>query len=120
QASQTTAMVQRVGERLANDKSGTVFRRPGEGMVFDLPERDAWGTPLHVVYGRHTVSETLTLRSAGPDRDYNSQDDIVFEASAYTAAGVLDGAGNIVREHLPAMPRWNPFGSKPAKKEGTP
>lgn len=121
QHDETEAMVKQVGERLSNDKSGTVYRRPGVGVLFDLTECDVWGHQLRVVYGRHTVSETLTLRSAGPDGLYNTDDDIMFETSAYTAAGAIDGAGNIIREHMPSIPKFgNPFRGKTESAKGKP
>lgn len=52
---------------------------------------DAWGTPLAVNYARGGLAETVTVRSAGPDRQFHTGDDIVSTGTSMNLAGVGEG-----------------------------
>ena len=42
----------------------------------DLFEFDAWGTPIEITYTAEGIGEVLTVRSAGPDKTFDTSDDI--------------------------------------------
>lgn len=96
---QTRDQVNRVADDLdAKTKKTGVYERvePPE-----LPDRDAWGTPLRVTYSQG-VAEMVKIASAGPDREYGNRDDIVAERMAMNFKGVGEGikenAGSVARD----------------------
>lgn len=113
----TKAQVSRIAEELdkRTDKAG-VYVRVEEG---DLKERDPWGTPIKVSYAQGGVAEVLRVCSAGPDREFHTEDDVqvlgmsanfkglgeglkenVEEASAKAAKGAVKGAVDGVKESI--------------------
>jgi len=89
QIDRATAQVQRLTEDL--DRRTTddgVYLRVDEK---DINETDPWGTRLQVVYSQGGVAETLVVRSAGPDREFHTADDIRSMAGTVNFKGV--GAG---------------------------
>jgi hypothetical protein len=89
QIGQASAQVQRLTEDL--DRRTTdegVYIRVDEK---DINEVDPWGTRLQVVYSQGGVAETLVVRSAGPDREFHTADDIQTTAGTVNFKGV--GAG---------------------------
>jgi hypothetical protein len=79
QLEQADALVATWAERLANakDESGAFLAHQG------LTEDDPWATPLRVRYtpdpaeAAHADSQTLEVRSAGPNRSFDDDDDLV-------------------------------------------
>ncbi len=97
---QTRDQVNRVADDLdTKTKKTGVYERvePAE-----LPDRDAWGTPLRVTYSQGGVAEMVKVTSAGPDREYGNRDDIVAERMAMNFKGVGEGikqnAGSVARD----------------------
>jgi hypothetical protein len=111
------SQVSRIAEELdkRTDKAG-VYVRVEEG---DLKERDPWGTPIKVSYAQGGVAEVLRVCSAGPDREFHTEDDVqalgmsanfkglgeglkenVEEASAKAAKGAVKGAVDGVKESI--------------------
>ena len=72
---ETSEIATRLIDELAKtvDADGRFIRRP-DGA---LPETDAWGRPFRLSYRSGTISETLEVRSAGPDGEYQTRDDVV-------------------------------------------
>lgn len=66
------ALVHSFAERTAQntDPSGGFKRHEG------LTEVDPWGTALKVDYKQDGTSEIMTVRSAGPDTQFDTQDDL--------------------------------------------
>lgn len=75
-------------------KTGVYIRRQGE----ELPEKDAWDTPLHVYYKQGGVAETVSVRSAGPDKKFYTGDDIYEERMAANFKGIGEGVKNNAAE----------------------
>lgn len=90
------ATVTRWAEQLHGQTTdaGVYIRHPAQ----QLPENDPWGTPLNVAYGQGGFIETLTVRSAGPDRAFYTDDDIVAERSLMNLKGIGKGVKDNVEE----------------------
>lgn len=90
------AQVSRWAEQLHGQTTdtGIYIRHPGN----PLPENDPWGTPLVVNYAQGGFAETLTVRSAGPDRAFHTQDDIVERRTLLNFKGIGTGVKNNIEE----------------------
>lgn len=90
------AQVERWVEQLHGQttETGVYLRHPAN----QLPENDPWGTPLNVTYAQGGFAETLTVRSAGPDRVFHTQDDIVAKRAVVNLKGVGNGAKENIEE----------------------
>jgi hypothetical protein len=88
------AQVSRWADELSGQTTdaGIFVRHPGN----QLPESDPWETPLSVAYTQGGFAETLTVRSAGPDRLFNTEDDVVEKRYAVN----LKGVGKGMRDHV--------------------
>lgn len=83
----------------------------------EIHETDPWGTRLQVGYAQGGLAETVTVRSAGPDGEFHTQDDIeslkvsanfkgvgtgiakhAEQAATSTAKGIVKGAVAGVKE----------------------
>lgn len=65
-------LVHNFTERIAQPDSSGGFKHY-EGLT----EADPWGNNLKVDYKQDGISETITVRSAGPDSNFDTQDDLV-------------------------------------------
>jgi hypothetical protein len=80
-------------QRMANDMDG----RTTESGVYDrvkdadIKETDPWGTRIKVRYSQGGIAEIVEVRSAGPDREFNTGDDIVASRMAANLKGVGEG-----------------------------
>jgi hypothetical protein len=90
------AQVTRWAEQLHSQTTdaGVYVRHPGH----QLAENDPWGTPLSVAYTQGGFTEMVTVRSAGPDRTYYTDDDIVAERSVVNLKGIGTGAKENVED----------------------
>lgn len=61
----------------------------------DIKEKDPWGTPIQVRYSQGGVAEIVRVRSAGPDREFNTPDDVAAQAMSANFKGIGEG----VKEH---------------------
>jgi hypothetical protein len=95
-AAQAHAQVTRWAERLHSQTTdaGVYVRHPGK----QLDENDPWGTPLSVGYAQGGFAETVTVRSAGPDRTFYTEDDIVAQRSVVNLKGIGTGAKESVED----------------------
>lgn len=75
-------------------KSGSYVRHQGE----QLPETDPWGNNLKVYYSSGGVSEVLRISSAGPDLEFDTEDDIVETRMTANLAGVGEGIKESISE----------------------
>lgn len=57
----------------------------------DIKEVDPWGTLIKVTYSQGGVAETVTVRSAGPDREFQTNDDIAAQGMATNLKGIGEG-----------------------------
>lgn len=57
----------------------------------EIQETDPWGTPIEVDYSQGGVAETLTVRSAGPDRKFHTDDDLVAQGMSANMKGIGEG-----------------------------
>jgi hypothetical protein len=90
------AQVTRWAEQLHGQTTGAgvYVRHPGN----QLAEHDPWGTPLSVAYAQGGFAETVTVRSAGPDRTFYTEDDIVAQRTVVNLKGIGTGAKETVEE----------------------
>lgn len=94
------AAASEVAARLADglaketDSDGRFVRKP-EGP---LDETDVWGRPYRLVYKPHTLSDELQVRSAGPDGEWDTRDDVVASRSSPVSNRALarDAAGGLL------------------------
>lgn len=77
-AEQTRAVIAEWTEKLDSqtDEAGVYVRHDGD----DLPAKDAWGSNLKVIYHRGGLVEGVRVRSAGADRLFYTEDDLVGRA----------------------------------------
>lgn len=65
-----------------------VYIRPEER---DVQEEDPWGKPIEVTYSQGGIAEVLVVRSAGPDRTFDTEDDIRERRIAANLKGIGTG-----------------------------
>lgn len=83
------AQVRRIAEDLDKRTTETgVYLRIKDD---ELKEVDPWGTPIKVVYSQGGIAETLVVRSAGPDRQMHTADDIQANGMTANLKGVGEG-----------------------------
>lgn len=99
-ASETAA---RLADELAKetDSDGRFVRRP-EGP---LSENDVWGHPFRLAYQPGRLSDGLEVRSAGPDGEWQTRDDIIATRSSNIHSKTLvreagSGLFNTAKERL--------------------
>jgi hypothetical protein len=61
----------------------------------EIKEADPWGTRVQVSYSQGGVAEVLTVRSAGPDREFQTKDDLMAQGMAANLKGIGEG----IRKH---------------------
>jgi hypothetical protein len=106
------SQVERWAEQLHSQTTAAgVYLRPPANQ---LPENDPWGTPLRVTYAQGGFAETLTVRSAGPDRAYYTEDDLLAQRSVVN----LRGIGKGVKENLEEMAHHSARGLTKGTVEG--
>ena len=89
QISEAQVQVARLADDLDSRTTATgVYVR---GKPGDIKEVDPWGTALEVRYSQGGIAETVTVRSAGPDRKLRTDDDIVAQRMAANLKGVGEG-----------------------------
>jgi hypothetical protein len=113
---QARSQVQRWAERLDSQtiKEG-FYMRPEQP---DLPESDPWGTPLRVHYSQGGMAETLTVRSAGPDRMFHSPDDITATGLSANVKGIGAGMNANVEQFAQKGARGDVKGAMEGVKDG--
>jgi hypothetical protein len=83
------AQVQRMADDLDGRTTETgVYVRVRE---VDVKETDPWGTRIKVGYSQGGIAEIVEVRSAGPDHEFNTKDDIVTSRMATNLKGVGEG-----------------------------
>jgi hypothetical protein len=86
------AQVRRIAADL--DKRTTesgVYVRVKEG---EIKENDPWGKRVEVSYSQGGVAEVVRVRSAGPDHEFDTKDDVVAEGMAINLKGIGEGIKN--------------------------
>jgi hypothetical protein len=122
------SQVRRIAEELdkRTTETGTCVRVDED----DVKETDPWGTRLKISYSQGGVAEMVVVRSAGPDREFQTDDDLTAqgvaanlkgigegirknaeETAANAAKGAVRGAIEGVKESVKEL---NPFGKKKA------
>ena len=83
------AQVRRIAEDLDKRTTETgVYIRVKED---DIKEKDPWGTQIKVSYSQGGVAEVVSVRSAGPDRELQTDDDVVAQGMAVNLKGIGEG-----------------------------
>ncbi|PHS16970.1 MAG: hypothetical protein COA78_03245 [Blastopirellula sp.] len=57
----------------------------------DIKVTDPWGKRLHVNYSQGGVAESVSVRSAGPDLIFHTDDDIAAERMSMNMKGIGEG-----------------------------
>lgn len=83
------AQVRRIAEDL--DKRTTETGAYIRVKEADIKEIDPWGTPVKVTYAQGGVAETVTVRSAGPDREFQTDDDVTAQGMSANLKGIGEG-----------------------------
>ena len=90
----------------------------------ELKETDPWGTRIQVKYAQGGVAETVTVRSAGPDRQFLTRDDIHADGLAVNFKGVGEGikknAGEVAANTAKGFVKGTVAGIKESVKEALP
>ncbi|MGD9722563.1 MAG: hypothetical protein AB7O59_14625 [Pirellulales bacterium] len=96
QLERATAQVERLAEELDTRTTDTgIYIR---AKANDIQETDPWGTRLQVAYSQGGVAEQLIVRSAGPDQEFHTPDDVVASGFAANFKGVGEGIKRNVQE----------------------
>jgi hypothetical protein len=64
----------------------------------EIKESDPWGTQVQVVYSQGGVAETVSVRSAGPDREFHTDDDLVASGISANFKGIGEGIKQNAKE----------------------
>jgi len=92
----TSETVARLADEYADetDTEGRFVRQP-DGQ---LPESDVWDRPLRLAYKPGILSDGLEVRSAGPDGEWKTWDDVVAKRSSRISnrALVRDATGGVL------------------------
>jgi hypothetical protein len=93
---QARAILRRTADELdaQTTKTGS-YVRDQQGM---LAQTDPWGTKLRLAYSSGGVAEELNVSSAGPDKEFDTDDDIAEQRMTATLAGVGEGIKENVGE----------------------
>ncbi len=84
-----TAQVQRLADDLDRRTTDTgVYIRAQDG---EIKETDPWGSFVRITYSQGGLAEEVMVRSAGPDRELHTQDDIVATGIAANLKGIGEG-----------------------------
>src|SRR5205085_5760550 len=80
------AQVRRIAADLDSRTTETgVYIRVKEN---EIKEHDPWDTPVQVRYAQGGVAEVVSVRSAGPDRQFHTADDVVAQGMATNLKGI--------------------------------
>ena len=108
--------------RLADDldrrttDAGTYVRLPQD----EQRERDPWGNRLRVDYSAGGVAEMVSVRSAGPDQAFHTEDDITVERMAANFKGVGQGIKDNAEETAANVAKGLTKGAVQGVKESLP
>jgi hypothetical protein len=90
---QARSRVSGLAEELDSKTTDTgAYIRIDEDEIKDI---DPWGTRIKIAYAQGGVAETITVRSAGPDREFHTADDI--ESIGFSTN--LKGIGTGIAKH---------------------
>jgi hypothetical protein len=89
---QAQAQVRQIVDELDKRTTETgVYIRVKDG---EIDEKDPWGTTVRIAYSQGGIAEVISVRSAGPDRKFHTDDDEVAESVAANFKGVGEGIKN--------------------------
>ena len=57
----------------------------------EIKENDPWNTQVQVSYSQGGVAEVVSVRSAGPDGQFHTNDDVVAQGMAANLTGIGEG-----------------------------
>jgi hypothetical protein len=90
------AQIQRIADDLDSKTTATgVYIRIKDD---DLKETDPWGTRITASYSQGGIAEMIDVRSAGPDREFHTNDDLVTQRMSANLKGVGEGVKKNVEE----------------------
>ena len=83
------AQVRRIAEDLDKQTTETgVYVRVKEDEIKD---KDPWGTQIKITYSQGGTTEIVSVRSAGADREFQTNDDVVAQGMATNLKGIGEG-----------------------------
>jgi len=116
------AQTARLAEQLDQKTTATgAYVRVKDG---EIQEDDPWGTRIKITYSQGGLAETISVRSAGPDREFHTDDDI--EETAVSAnlkgigAGIKEHAGEVAANAAEGVVRGTVKGIKESIQEALP
>lgn len=117
--SKAEAQVRRIVADLDRRTTETgVYVRVKEG---EIKEQDPWGVPIQVSYAQGGMAEIVHVRSAGPDRQFHTRDDIHEQGIAVNLKGVGEGikknAGDVAASTAKGLVKGTVDGIKETVKE---
>ena len=86
---QTQSQVLRMAADL--DKMTTETGSYDRARQAGVQENDSWGTPIEIRYAQGGVVEEVTVRSAGPDKQFHTGDDLVAKGMSASLKGLGEG-----------------------------
>lgn len=113
---ETYALVKEWLEKLDGQTTDTGVYERWEGE--ELPAVDNWGKKLRVTYSQGGFMEILAVRSAGPDGQFHTNDDISGERHAQNLKGVGSGVKKNIEETAENAGRGFFRGAAEGLKEG--
>lgn len=116
---QAEAQVRRIVADLDQRTTKTgVYVRVKDG---EIKENDPWGVPVQVSYAQGGMAEIVHVRSAGPDRQFQTRDDIHEQGIAVNLKGVGEGikknAGDVAASTAKGLVKGTVDGIKETVKE---
>lgn len=87
----------------------------------EIKQNDPWGIPIQVSYAQGGMAETVQVRSAGPDRQFHTRDDIQRQGIAVNLKGVGEGikknAGEVAASTAKGLVKGTVEGIKESVKD---
>ncbi|MBM4077276.1 MAG: hypothetical protein FJ267_16725 [Planctomycetes bacterium] len=64
----------------------------------EVNETDPWGTKVKVSYSQGGIAEVVSVRSAGPDKEFQTSDDVVAQGMSANFKGIGEGIKDNIKE----------------------
>jgi hypothetical protein len=116
------AMTRRLADEFDSQTTKTGrYVRAKEGLV---AQTDPWGSKLRVTYSSGGMAEELNVQSAGPDKEFDTDDDVVEQRMTANLAGIGEGVkeniGEVAKEAAAGAVQGTVDGIKDSVKANLP
>jgi hypothetical protein len=114
-AERARAQIERIADDLDTRTSATgVYVRI---KADELKETDPWNARIKVTYSQGGIAEMIDVRSAGPDRQFHTSDDVATERMAANLKGVGEGIKKNAEETAASVAKGMVKGAVQGMKE---